>query len=167
MLSASDTPRLVTPSGQRNWKGTASTSSGSITGSSQRYSSSIQSFDDWDALEDELADHRDEPRVGADGRRPQRREAERLASERQATGQSMPVIDVIKALSLAVDPPKKSGAPKKSGKGETVASASGKPVLRIDGADRKGIRLTLLSKGGATRQEAEEAVRAVLDQYWT
>jgi hypothetical protein len=33
----------------------ASTSSGSVTGSSQRYSSSIQSFDDWDALEDELA----------------------------------------------------------------------------------------------------------------
>ena len=95
------------------------------------------------------------------------REAERLASERQATGQSMPVIDVIKALSLAVDPPKKSGSPKKSGKAETVASPSGKPVLRIEGADRKGIRLTLLSKGGATRQEAEEAVRAVLDQYWT
>jgi ParB family chromosome partitioning protein len=79
----------------------------------------------------------------------------------------MPVIDVIKALSLAVAPPKKSGSPKKSGKAETVASASGKPVLRIEGADRKGIRITLLSKGGASRQEAEEAMRAVLDQYWT
>jgi ParB family chromosome partitioning protein len=33
----------------------------------------------------------------------------------------MPVIDVIKALALAVDPPKKSGSPKKSGKAETVA----------------------------------------------
>jgi ParB family chromosome partitioning protein len=95
------------------------------------------------------------------------REAARLAEERKATGQALPVMDVIKALALAVDPPKKSGSPKKSGKAETVASASGKPVLRIEGADRKGIRLTLLSKGGATRQEAEEAVRAVLDQYWT
>jgi ParB family chromosome partitioning protein len=47
-----------------------------------------------------------------------------------------------------------------------VASASGKPVLRIDGADRKGVRVTLLNKGGATRQEAEEAIRAVLDQHW-
>ena len=34
-------------------------------------------------------------------------EAARLADEREATGKSMPVIDVIKALSLAVDPPKK------------------------------------------------------------
>ena len=95
------------------------------------------------------------------------REAKRLASLRQETGQSMPVIDVIKALSLAVDPPKKSGSPKKSGKVETIASPSGKPVLRIEGADRKGIRVTLLSKGGATRQEAEDALRNVLSQYWT
>ena len=78
----------------------------------------------------------------------------------------MSVIEVIKALALAADPPKESGSPKKSGKPETVASASGKPVLRIDGADRKGVRVTLLNKGGATRQEAEEAIRAVLDQHW-
>ena len=95
------------------------------------------------------------------------REAARLAGERERTGQSMPVIEVIKALTLAADPPKKSGSPKKSGKPETIASAGGKPVLRIEGADRKGIRLTLLSKGGATRQDAEEAIRAVLHQYWS
>lgn len=93
-------------------------------------------------------------------------EAERLAGEREKTGQPMPVIDVIRALSLAVDPPKKSASPKRSGKAETIANAAGKPVLRIEGTDRKGIRLTLLSKGGATRQDAVEAVRAVLDQYW-
>lgn len=94
------------------------------------------------------------------------REAERLAAELEQTGQSMSVIEVIKALALAADPPKKSGSPKKSGKPETLANASGKPVLRIDGADRKGVRVTLLNKGGATRQEAEEAIRAVLDQHW-
>ena len=94
------------------------------------------------------------------------REAERLASLRKEAGHSMPVIDVIRALSLAAAPPKKSGSPKKSGKAETVTSSTGKPVLRIDGADRKGIRLTLLNKGGATRKEAEEAVRVVLSQYW-
>lgn len=94
-------------------------------------------------------------------------EAQRLAAERVQTGQSLSVIEVIKALALAVDPPKKSGSPKKSGKAETVTSAAGKPVLRIEGADRKGVRLTLLTKSGATRQEAEEAIRAVLDQHWS
>lgn len=94
------------------------------------------------------------------------REAERLAGAQQDSGQAMPVLEVIKALALAVDPPKRSGYPKKSGKPETISSAGGKPVLRIEGADRKGIRLTLLSKGGASRKEAEEAIRGVLDQHW-
>ena len=78
----------------------------------------------------------------------------------------MSVVDVIKALTLAADPPSKSGSPKKSGNPETMTGAGGKPVLRIDSADHKGIRLMLLHKAGATRQEAEDAVRAVLDRYW-
>ena len=89
------------------------------------------------------------------------REAERLAAEREQTGKSMSVIDVIKALTLAADPPKRSGSPKESGKPETVSTPAGKPILRIDGADRKGVRLTLLNKGGASRQEAEEALKAM------
>ncbi|AKH18951.1 ParB/RepB/Spo0J family partition protein [Sphingomonas sanxanigenens] len=93
-------------------------------------------------------------------------EADRLAEAQAASGEAMPVLDVIKALSLAVDPPKRSGSPKRSGKPETVSNAGGKPVLRIEGADRKGIRLTLLSRGGASRKDAEEAVRAVLDRHW-
>lgn len=95
------------------------------------------------------------------------KEAERLAEVQAANGEPMSVLDVIKALALATDPPKRSGSPKKSGKPETVSSAGGKPVLRIEAVDRKGIRLTLLSKGGASRQEAEEAIRALLDQHWT
>jgi len=95
------------------------------------------------------------------------KEAARLAEAQAASGVAMPVLDVIKALSLAVDPPKRSGSPKRSGRPETVSNAGGKPVLRIEGADRKGIRLTLLSKGGASRQDAEDAIRAVLDQHWT
>lgn len=94
------------------------------------------------------------------------REAARLAAERERTNHSPSVLEVIKALSLAADPPKKSGSPKKSGKAEIVANAVGQPVLRIEGADRKGVRITLLNKGGATRQEAEEAICAVLDQHW-
>lgn len=94
------------------------------------------------------------------------KEAGRLAKAQEDSGHPMPVLDVIKALTVAVDPPKRSGSPTKSGKPETVSNAGGKPVLRIEGADRKGIRLTLLSKGGASRQDAEEAIRAVLDQHW-
>lgn len=93
-------------------------------------------------------------------------EAGRIAEAREAGGPAQSVVDTIKALALAVDPPKRSGSPKKSGKAETVSTAGGKPVLRIEGADRKGIRLTLLNKGGASRQEAEEAIKAILDQHW-
>jgi ParB family chromosome partitioning protein len=100
------------------------------------------------------------------------KEAERLAEAQAANREALPVLEVIKALALAADPPNRSGSPnrsaspKKSGKPETLSSLSGKPVLRIEGADRKGIRLTLLNKGGASRQDAEEAIRAVLDQHW-
>lgn len=94
------------------------------------------------------------------------REAARLAAEHEVTGRTLSVLDAIKALTLAADPPKRSGISEKSGKGDIISSASGKPVLRVEGVDRKGIRLTLLSKGGASRQEADDAVRAVLDQHW-
>jgi ParB family chromosome partitioning protein len=93
-------------------------------------------------------------------------EAKRLASEQERAGHAMPVLDVIKALTVAVDPPKKSGSPKKSGKPEVVANAQGKPVLRVEGADRKGIRLTLLNRGGASREDVEIALRAILDAHW-
>lgn len=93
-------------------------------------------------------------------------EAERLAAERAQTGKALVVIDVIKALTLAADPPTRSGSPKRSGKTETLANASGTAVLRVEGADRKGIRLTLLNKAGATREDVEAALSTVLDQHW-
>lgn len=94
------------------------------------------------------------------------KEAGRLAKAQEDSGQAMPVLEVIKALTLAVDPPKRSGSPKKSGSATTVSSKGGKPVLRVEGADRKGVRLTLLNKGGASREDAERAIREVLDLYW-
>lgn len=94
------------------------------------------------------------------------REAARLAELQKESGRILSVLEVIKALTLAAEAPKRSGSPKKSGKPETLSSANGKPVLRIEGVDRKGIRLTLLSKGGASREEAETAIREVLDQHW-
>jgi len=93
-------------------------------------------------------------------------EATRLAIIQREEGRTLPILEVIKALSIAVDPPKKSGSPKKSGKPETISNREGKPVLRIEGADRKGIHLTLLSKHGATREDVDQALRAVLDQHW-
>lgn len=93
-------------------------------------------------------------------------EAGRLAQVQEESGKAIPVLEVIKALTLAVDPPKRSGSPKRSGMPETITGAGGKPILRIEGADRKGIRLTLLNKGGATREEADEAIRKLLDQHW-
>ncbi|WP_103727529.1 ParB/RepB/Spo0J family partition protein [Novosphingobium sp. HII-3] len=93
--------------------------------------------------------------------------AESLAKEREGGGQVLAPVDVIKALSIAVDPPKRSGSPKRSGKPITVSNGDGKPVLRVEGNDRKGLRITLLNRGGASRHDAEEALRALLEEHWT
>lgn len=93
-------------------------------------------------------------------------EAERLAAEQAQSGQAMPILEVIKALTHAADPPKKSGSPKRSGKAEVLSNAAGKPVLRMEGADRNGIRVTLLKKAGVTRKDIEDAVSQVLDHHW-
>ncbi len=93
------------------------------------------------------------------------REAKRLGEAQDRAG-TMPILEVIKALGLATAPPQRAGSPKKSGSVEPGSSESGTPVLRIEGADRKGVRLTLLSKGGASREDAEEALRTILDRHW-
>src|SRR3546814_3577168 len=72
----------------------------------------------------------------------------------------MPVPDIIRALALAADPPKRSGSPKKSGKPETIVSEGGKPLLKVEAVDRKGLKLTLLPHAGGTRAEAEAALRS-------
>jgi len=93
-------------------------------------------------------------------------EAARLAAEQAGEGRALPVLDVIKALTIAAETPKKSGSPKKSGKPQTVSSPGGKPVLKILGSDRKGIHLTLLNKGGASRDDVEVALKDILDTHW-
>jgi ParB family chromosome partitioning protein len=76
--------------------------------------------------------------------------------------------DVLRRLAVFADPPKRSGSPKKSGKGEpeVVMSAAGKPVLRFEAKGRKELSLTLLLQAGATRADAERAISALLSQYW-
>lgn len=93
-------------------------------------------------------------------------EAQRLARVQATDGQAMPILEVIKALTAAVDAPKKSGSPKKSGPAAVLSSAGGIPVVRLEAADRKGIRLTLLHRGGATREDVEAALKDVLDKHW-
>ena len=93
-------------------------------------------------------------------------EAARLAAEQTGKGRALPVLEVIKTLTIAVEAPKKSGSPKKSGKPETVSNPAGKPILKILGSDRKGIHLTLLNKGGASREDVEAAIKDVLDTHW-
>ncbi|HEX7874027.1 MAG TPA: ParB/RepB/Spo0J family partition protein [Sphingobium sp.] len=96
-------------------------------------------------------------------------EAGKLAATQASTGEALSVLEIIRALTLAADAPAKAKAtpPAKSGAVQTVTNAHGKPVLRIEGADRKGLRLTLLNRGGASRAEAEQAIKSILDQYWS
>ena len=93
-------------------------------------------------------------------------EADKLAKAQSSSGQPMAVLDVIKALTLAVDAPKRSGSPKKSGKPETVLSEAGKPLLKLEAVGRKGVKLTLLPREGGTRAEVETALKALLDKHW-
>lgn len=94
-------------------------------------------------------------------------EAARLAAEQAGRGRALPVLDVIKALTIAAEAPKKSGSPKKSGKPQTVSSPGGKPILKIFGLDRKGIHLTLFNNGGASREDAQAALKDILDAHWS
>lgn len=94
-------------------------------------------------------------------------EAARIAEREGEGGQPTPVPDIIRILAKAADAPKKSGSPKRSGKAETVYSDTGKPLFKVEMIDRKGIKLTLLTRGGGARAEAEVALRALLDQHWS
>lgn len=93
-------------------------------------------------------------------------EAARIASTQRAGGTTLPVPDIIRALTLAADAPKRSGSPNKSGMSDIVAAANGKPLFRIDGKSAKGIRLTLLPRSGGSREDAEAALKLLLDAHW-
>lgn len=93
-------------------------------------------------------------------------EAAQIADRQADRAVPMPVPEVIRALALAADPPRRSGAPKKSGRPETIMSEGGSPLLKVETMDRKGLKLTLLPHAGGTRAEAETALKALLDQHW-
>lgn len=96
------------------------------------------------------------------------REAARIAAVRGA-GEAVPTApaEVIRLLAAVADAPKKSGSPRKSGSAPaTILTASGAPVFRIERQRPKELSLTLLPKGGATRDEAQAAIVELLDTYW-
>lgn len=103
-------------------------------------------------------------------------EARRLAEQRAVGDEQCPVTvpETIRTLLAAVNvqtvPRVKQPsvkAPKKSGMDVVIVrSPSGVPLLRVDGKERRGVSLTLMSKGGGTRAEAEEALKDILDQHW-
>lgn len=90
-----------------------------------------------------------------------------LGKKQAEDGKAMPILDVIRELTLASTSPKKSGSTKKSGGTETFSSSEGKDMLKIDGVDKKSIRLTLFPRGCAPREEVEQVLREVLDKYWS
>lgn len=95
-------------------------------------------------------------------------EAERISRAR-AAGQAMPttIIDTIRLMAVAADPPKKTGAPKRTGSlARTIASAAGRPMLKVD-VDNRSLALTLPIRSGATRAEVDTALATVLDQHWS
>lgn len=94
-------------------------------------------------------------------------EAARIATAR-ASGEKVPSTpaDVIRVLAAASEPPKRTGAPKRSGSKRIVRSPSGKPVLRIEKEDRKAVTVTLLLRDGASRDEANSALSDLLDLHW-
>lgn len=93
------------------------------------------------------------------------------ADRESGEGRVLAPADIVRALTAAADAPKKSGrvervdSPKRSGS-PIFESAAGKPMLRIDVAQRKGVTLTLLPRSGASRAEIEQAFAKVLDEHW-
>jgi ParB family chromosome partitioning protein len=98
-------------------------------------------------------------------------EARRLAAERQPSdgAATESVQTIIRALTIAADAPRKSGAPKRSGKAaaEVISSPAGRPLFRLEAKGKKEVSLTLLLQSGGTRADAEQAFSELLARYWT
>jgi len=96
------------------------------------------------------------------------REAARLSDTQAASGDALPVLEVIRLLTVAADPPKRSGSPKKSGSELPVyETAAGRPLLRVDRKGRGGLAITLPARSGASRADLDAALAKVLDQHWS
>ena len=106
-------------------------------------------------------------------------EARRLKAAREGGegGQPATVPEVLRLMTAAAGrdadkakpAPARPVAPKKTGSDDlTVRNGSGAALFRVEGKDRKGkgLNLTLFLKGGGTRDEAEAALKDLLDHHW-
>lgn len=104
------------------------------------------------------------------------REARRIREARAAGGGQLPgnAPEMIRALIAAAGATVPSRAKARPTKAPTrtgsdpiiVHGASGAPLLRVDAKDRRGMTITLFHKGGGAREEAEVALRDLLDNHW-
>lgn len=93
--------------------------------------------------------------------------AAELARQWQEGGGGLPVVDIIRDLAgAAADAPKKTGAPRKTGSDNILRDREGNPILKIDRQTPRQMTLTLLPKGGGTREEAEAALLALVRDLW-
>jgi ParB family chromosome partitioning protein len=89
-------------------------------------------------------------------------------SGRAGEGDALKPADVIRRLTAAANPPKRSGSPKKSGKAspEVVTSPSGQPLFRVEPKSKKEVNVTLLLQAGGSRADAERAFADLLSRFW-
>ena len=82
-------------------------------------------------------------------------------------GGGLTVVDIIRDLAgAAADAPKKTGVPRKTGSDNILRNREGNPILKIDRQTPRQMTLTLLPKGGGTREEAEAALLALVRDLW-
>ncbi|WP_206245718.1 ParB/RepB/Spo0J family partition protein [Novosphingobium terrae] len=95
-------------------------------------------------------------------------EAARLAERRERGEEGVPsaILDITRALLAATTEPKRKAAPKKTGSVNMVHSSGGAPILRLDGKSPKTVSLTLMVKGGGSRDDVEAALKKILDEHW-
>ena len=74
--------------------------------------------------------------------------------------------DVIRRLTAAAAPKRSGSAKKQAPAPEMVKAASGAPVLRVESRKRKELTVTLLLGGGASREDAEIAIRSFVRANW-
>jgi ParB family chromosome partitioning protein len=76
-------------------------------------------------------------------------------------------VDIIRDLtSAATHAPKKTGSPRKAGSETILRNGDGNPILKIDKHTPKQMTLTLLPKGGGTREDAEAALLDIVRDLW-
>lgn len=93
--------------------------------------------------------------------------AAELARRWQQGAGGLPVVDIIRDLaSAATYAPKKTGSPRKTGSETILRNGYGNPILKIDKQTPKQMTLTLLPKGGGTREDAEAALLALVRDLW-